>query len=68
MCDNSTFNEVEFIHAFETEPMDNDAVIEGFQHLIDSGTIEHLQGTHQRTANDLMNAGLCWPRGWRNAS
>jgi len=63
----NTFDAGAFIHAFETEEMDNDTVVEGFQQLIDSGTIEHLQGTHQRTANDLMNAGLCWPRGWRHA-
>ena len=31
----------------------------GFQHLIDSGAIDHLQGHYQRQALELLKSGEC---------
>ena len=34
-------------------------VFSAFQHLIDNGTIRHLQGFYQRTAMNLIESGHC---------
>ena len=43
--------------AFETEGLSDDETIELFQYLVDSGTIRGLQGSYQRMATDLIEAG-----------
>lgn len=53
------FNLCTFVTAFEAGELDQDAVIEGFQAMIDSGIVWRLQGSYGRTAVDLINAGLC---------
>lgn len=53
------FDMVGFVMAFESGDLDEDAIIEGFQHLIDSGTVWSLQGTYGRTALALIEGGLC---------
>ena len=55
----STFDIVGFILAFESGEASNDEVIEGFQHLIDTGTVWSLQGSYGRTAQNLIERGLC---------
>ena len=47
-----------FIMDFEEGNLDEDQIIEGFQMLLTSGTVWHLQGSYQRTAHNLINAGL----------
>lgn len=39
----------------------HDEVVEAYQHLIDSGTIRHLQGSYQRNASQLIANGWCKP-------
>lgn len=51
------------IIAYEALELDEDAVIELFQYLIDKGIIMNLQGSYQRTAQHLINAGICTPKG-----
>jgi hypothetical protein len=57
---NAKFDEVSFIMAYEAGELDDyDEVVNGFQHLIDSGTVWHLQGCYGRTAASLIEAGIC---------
>lgn len=37
---------------------DNDEMIAAWQHLLDTGTVWHLQGAYQRTAAHLLEIGL----------
>ena len=53
------FDVVGFIMQYESDDMDEDEVIEGFQHLIDSGVVWQLQGSYGRMADALIKAGLC---------
>ena len=53
------FDVVGFIIQFENGDVDEDEVIEGFQHLIDSGIVWQLQGSYGRTAIALIEAGYC---------
>lgn len=57
------FDTVGFIMDFEAGELDFDQVVEGFQHLIDSGLVWQLQGFYGRTAHNLIGAGLCSPAG-----
>ena len=50
---------VDFIMAYEAGELDNDALVEGFQQLIDSGVVWQLQGHYGRTAKSLIDNGLC---------
>lgn len=45
--------------AFESGELDDEEVIELFQHLIDSGLAWELQGSYGRTAKHLIDAGYC---------
>lgn len=53
------FDTVGFILEFEDGELDEGEVIEGFQHLINSGLVWQLQGFYGRMAEDLLNAGVC---------
>lgn len=53
------FDVVDFIMAYEGGDIDEDQIIEGFQHLISTGMIRNLQGSYQRTAQALIDAGYC---------
>lgn len=53
------FDHVNFIMDFESGQMKEEAVIAGFQELINSGLAWQLQGTYGRTANQLIAAGHC---------
>lgn len=53
------FDEVGFIIDFEGGTLSDEEIIEGFQHLIDSGVVWKLQGSYGRMAKSLIEAGLC---------
>lgn len=53
------FDHVEFIMAFEAGELTGDEQVAGFQQLIDSGIVWKLQGFYGRTAQSLIDAGLC---------
>ena len=46
------------IMAYENGEMEQSEMIAFFQFLLDSGMIYSLQGSYQRTAQQLINAGL----------
>jgi phage antirepressor YoqD-like protein len=46
------------IMAYENGEMEESEMIAFFQFLLDSGMIYSLQGSYQRTAQQLINAGL----------
>jgi len=50
---------LDWILAFENGELDETALAEGFQILIDSGMAWRLQGFYGRTAKALIDAGLC---------
>ena len=53
------FDLVGFVMDYESGQLDEDAIIEGFQHLIDDGSVWELQGSYGRMANSLIEAGCC---------
>lgn len=59
MVEAKEFNVVGFIMDFEAGELSDEAIIEGFQHLIDSGIVWTLQGFYGRTAQILIEAGYC---------
>ncbi len=59
------FDACGFCMDFEAGELDEDQVVAGFQHLIDSGLAWQLQGFYGRTAARLIEAGLCRPAGAR---
>lgn len=56
-----TFDLVGFVMAYEGGEASDDEIIEGFQHLIDTGDAWKLQGSYGRMANALIVAGHCSP-------
>jgi hypothetical protein len=58
----ATYDHVGAIIAYESGELDNEAAIELFQHLIDTGLAWQLQGHYGRTATALINAGYCHPK------
>ena len=56
-----TFDLVGWIMDFESGHLDEPAIIRGFQHLIDNDLVGRLNGCYGRTAERLINAGLCTP-------
>jgi len=46
------------IIAYENGELDEEQVIALFQSLLDTGFIYHLQGSYQRQAQRLLDAGL----------
>ncbi len=60
-------NTVDFIIAYEGGDLDDDAIVEGFQAMIDSGLVWQLQGSYGRQAKAMIKAGVCRPQGAKNA-
>lgn len=54
-----SFDTVGFIIDFENGDIDEDAIVEGFQHLIDTGIVWGLQGSYGRLATALIENGRC---------
>jgi hypothetical protein len=52
---------IQFIMQFESGDCSDDEIIEGFQSLIDDGSVWQLQGHYGRTAHALIQGGLCHP-------
>lgn len=61
MTQNKPFDQVSFLSSLEEGTLEQAQVVEGMQKLINSGTINHLQGTHQRLAQSLIDSGECTP-------
>lgn len=53
------FDTVGFIMDAEMGVLDDEQLIEGVQHLIDTGIIRGLQGSWQRIAHSLIEQGYC---------
>tara|TARA_R110000824_G_C15015096_1_gene657785 strand:+ start:272 stop:439 length:168 start_codon:yes stop_codon:yes gene_type:complete len=51
--------DIDKIIQFEAGLMSEEEVVEFFQTLIDSGMAWKLQGVYGRTAQSLIDAGLC---------
>lgn len=62
MATATAFDEVGFIMAYEAGELDDMEIIDGFQHLIDSGLAFRLQGSYCRMAAALIEAGHCSAR------
>ena len=43
---------------YENGGMSNVEVLDFFQHLVNTGIINHLQGSYQRMASQLLEAGM----------
>lgn len=55
------FNLVDFILLFESDyDLTDEEIIEGFQHMINSGIVWELQGFYGRTAQNLIDNGYCF--------
>lgn len=52
------FDAVGFIMAYEGGELGEDEVTEGFQHMLDTGVVWQLQGSYQRAATAMLDAGL----------
>ncbi len=53
------FDLLDFIMAYEGDGVDEDKMVEGFQHLINTGEVWVLQGSYGRTAAALIASGHC---------
>ena len=53
------FDEIGFIMAYEGGDVTEEELIDGFQHLIDSGTVWLLHGFYGRQALALIASGDC---------
>lgn len=51
------FDSLAFIMDFESGDLFEAKIIDGFQHLLDSGLVWSLQGSYGRTAKALIDAG-----------
>lgn len=52
------FDVVGFVMAYEDGELNDEQVIDGFQHLVNQGMHLVLQGSYYRTATALIDAGL----------
>lgn len=48
-----------FLLEFECGDVEEERLIEGFQHLIDTGLVWKLQGMYGRMAEKLIESGRC---------
>ncbi len=52
-------NSLNSVIAYEQGELDEVQVVELFQHLLDTGLINSLQGSYQKKASELIEEGLC---------
>ena len=68
---NEPLNLARDIAAYEADELDEDQIRDLFAALVRTGTIHHLQGEYQRTADEMILAGLIPPEdsndGWVEA-
>ena len=50
---------VDFIIAYESGELTDEQVVEGFQDMINDGSVWNLQGSYGRAAEALLDAGVC---------
>ena len=55
---------IDDINAYENGELGEDETVALFQDLLDRGIVWKLQGSYQRTAVDLLTAGLIRRKGW----
>lgn len=53
---------VSWIVDYEAGDLDHDEIVDGFQKMIDDGSVWQLQGSYGHTATHLIEAGLCTPQ------
>lgn len=53
------FDVLNFLIDFESGELNDEAIIKGFQYLIDNGLAWKLQGMYGRMAKALIDAGHC---------
>ncbi len=51
-------DDLDAILYIEEDQSDEETTIAAWQHLLDTGTVWKLQGSYQRGARDLLEAGL----------
>jgi len=51
-------NVLQGIMDYENGEMNNVEVLDFFQHLVNTGIINHLQGSYQRMASELLSQGM----------
>ena len=56
-----TYDEVGAIMAYESGELDDDGIVELFQHLLDTGLVWQLQGSYGRMAESMINRGIIVP-------
>lgn len=59
MPQDKEFDTLSFIMEYEGEDLSSEKIINGFQHLIDSGMVWSLQGSYGRMAMGLIENGYC---------
>lgn len=57
------FDVVDFIISFEGGNIKDSDIVEGFQHLINSGIVWDLQGSYGRMADRLIEQEICKKEG-----
>lgn len=63
MNNTTTFDTLDFIQRYEAgELTSQDELVDGFQHLVDSGLAFQLQGAYGRMAQQLIAVGLVRPK------
>lgn len=55
----NNFDRISFIINYECGEVSDEDIIEGFQHMIDDGTVWQLQGSYGRMARALIDGGYC---------
>jgi len=53
------FQLLDFIIDYESGQLSDAQIIDGFQQLINTGALQHLQGHYTRVAHELITSGLC---------
>jgi hypothetical protein len=53
------FDSLDFIMAYENGELDDEAIVDGFQHLINNRMAWSLQGSYGRMAHALIEGGHC---------